>query len=169
MDQHNMTPSQLALWRCVRGVSWWLVIYTFWRRGNGKHRGICEDLLSYGLAKQGMFRLPGAFTRNYYRHKISEAFDKKMRIFRKINTSIFWNLQHIYYNNVPVQVSYMDGYHWMQAKCVANGFRVTLNSIWILHIIDHEDSKSGRQGGLEDEYIDVPGPTQCGILTDTMK
>ena len=85
MDQHNMTPSQLALWRCVRGVSWWLVIYTFWRRGNGKHRGICEDLLSYGLAKQGMFRLPGAFTRNYYRHKISEAFDKKMRIFRKIN------------------------------------------------------------------------------------
>ena len=63
----------------------------------------------------------------------------------------------------------MDGYRWMQAKYVANGFRMNLKSIRILQIIDHEDSKSGQQGGLEDEYIDVPGPTQCGILTDTMK
>ena len=94
----------------------------------------------------------------------------QMRIIRKINhldrlEFATYILQH----NVPVQASYMDGYRWMQAKCVANGFRVTLKSIWILHIIDHEDSKSGRQGGLEDEYIDVPGPTQCGILTDTIK
>ena len=150
-----MTPSQFALWRCVRGVSWWLVIYTFWWRGNGKHRGICEDLSSYGLAKQGMFRLSGAFTRNYYRHKISEAFDKEDEDISENKSHRSSGICNIYITTMW-RFSYMDGYRWMQAKYVANGFRMNLKSIRILQIIDHEDSKSGQQGGLEDEYTGDP-------------
>ena len=82
LQNYTPWPSQFALWRCARGVSWWLVMYTFWRRGNGKHRWICYHKGSQNMECLGcLVHLHGIIIGI----KSLKRLTKTMRIFRKIN------------------------------------------------------------------------------------